>query len=146
MDTAAQLVRIAVLVVAVLIGRHWGFYGAVSGLVLAEFAGMTFMLEALFRRLKCFSLRQVFGNAAHLSISAVMLMVAGEMVRRIPLPFHAGSRTFVSAQLCIISLVVLALTWPAFVLTNYLTSEERTQAVKTLLPSRRLVVHRQQGS
>jgi hypothetical protein len=43
----------------------------------------------------------------------------------------------------VISLVVLVLIWPAFVLTNYLSSDERTQVVNTLFPWRRAAARAQ---
>ncbi len=137
MDNWAQLLRILILLLVVVLGRRWGFYGALSGLALAELAGMILMLEALFRRLSCFSLRQLFWQAAHFSLSVMFLIVAGEAVARIPLPFHAGSRLFVSVQLCIISLVTIVLIWPAFIFTKYFPLDERIQILGVLLPWRR---------
>jgi hypothetical protein len=61
----------------------------------------------------------------------------------VSLHFHTPSRMFVSVQLGVISIVVLALVWPTFILTNYLSLEDRTQILKMLLPSRRAVARAQ---
>lgn len=136
MDNAAQLLRIIILMVVVVLGRTWGFYGALSGLVLAELAGMVLMLEGLFRRLGCFSLRQLLGEATHLSLAVLILIFPAEVMAHAPLPFPAGSRLYLSLRLMVISLFVLALAWPVFVLTNYFSVAERTQIIG-MLPWRR---------
>jgi O-antigen/teichoic acid export membrane protein len=143
MANAAQVVRLAILLPVVMLGKQWGFYGAVFGLVVAELAGMMFMLEALFRRLHCFSLRRLLALTAHLSVSLLILIVAAELVAHVPLPLHAGSRLFVAVQLSLVAAVTLVLLWPSFVLTNYLSSDERAQVVNTLFPWRRAALHAQ---
>jgi len=137
MDSGAQLLRIVTLSIVVILSWYWGFYGAISGLVLAELAGMIFMLNAVFRRVGCFSLGRLLSEAAHLSISVIAIVAVGEAVKRIPLPFANGSRQFALVQLGFISLVSLSLVWPSFVLTQYFSPKERTQLLEMLLLRRR---------
>jgi O-antigen/teichoic acid export membrane protein len=139
MDIVAQLLRIVVLLLVIVLGKRWGFYGALSGLALAEFGGMVFMLEMLFRKLHCFGLPRLFSEAAHVSISALLVVGVGKILEVVSLHFHTASRMFVSVQLSVISIVVLALVWPTFILTNYLSPDDRTQILKMVLPSRRTV-------
>jgi hypothetical protein len=139
MDIVAQLMRIVILMFVVMLGRRWGFYGALSGLALAELAGMVFMLEVLFRKLHCFSLLRLFSEAAHVSLSALLVVGVGKIIEVVSLHFHAPSRMFVSVQLGVISIVVLTLVWPTFILTNYLSLEDRNQILNMLIPSRRAV-------
>ena len=139
LDIAAELLRILILLLVVILGRHWGFYGALSGLALAELAGMVFMLEALFRRLRCFGMRRLVGEIAHLSISVVALVAIAEVIAHVPLPFRTESRVFVAVELCVISSITLALIWPAFIVTNYFSRQERDHILDTLLPWRRAI-------
>jgi O-antigen/teichoic acid export membrane protein len=139
MDIVAQLMRIVILMFVVILGKRWGFYGALSGLALAELAGMVFMLEVLFRKLHCFSLPRLFSEAAHVSLSALLVVGVGKIIEVVSLHFHAPSRMFVSVQLGVISIVVLTLVWPTFILTNYLSLEDRNQILNMLIPSRRAV-------
>ncbi|MGA7925715.1 MAG: hypothetical protein WCA20_06935, partial [Candidatus Sulfotelmatobacter sp.] len=137
MDNAAELLRILILLLVVILGKQWGFYGALAGLALAELAGMTFMLEALFRRLGCYSLSQLAGQAAHLFVPVLILILAAEAVARAPVFLHAGSRLFLSLRLAIVSLMMLVLAWPVFILTKCFSLDERTQILAMLLPWRR---------
>lgn len=136
MDNAAEVLRILILLLVVIFGRRWGFYGALSGLALAELAGMVFMLEAVFRRLGCFSLRRLVAEAARLLVPVLILLVAAEAATHMPLPFRAGSRLFLSLQLAIVSVLMLVLAWPVFSLTGYFSLDERTQITR-MLPWRR---------
>lgn len=137
MDTIAQFLRIVILLVVVFLGRQWGFYGALCGLALAELTGMIFLLEALFRKLKCFSLWRLLGEAAHLSLTALILVAAGEAVSHVPIITHGGPRLMLSMQLSMIVAVMLALLWPSFVITNFLPMDERIQILNAVLPWRR---------
>ncbi len=142
MDSGAQLIRIAILVLVVILGKRWGYYGAVSGLVAAELAGMIFMLTALFRRVGCFSMGRLFGETAHLSVSVVALVAIGKLIMRIPIPFHGGTRMLALMQFGMMTAVTLALVWPAFVATRYLSQDERSQILDTIMPWRRAAAAR----
>jgi hypothetical protein len=96
------------------------------------------MLEALFRRLGCFSLGRLLGEAAQLFVPVLILMIVAEGLAHVPLPFHVESRLFLSLQLVVLSLLMLVLAWPVLILTKYFSVDERKQILGALLPWRRI--------
>jgi O-antigen/teichoic acid export membrane protein len=139
MDSGAQLLRIAIVLVGVYFGRHWKFYGAVSGIAFAELVGMIFMLVALSRRLKYFSIEQLLGQIVHLFLPVLILVGAGEAVASIHVGFQLSTRASASLQLGVITTLVLALAWPSLILTRYLSGEELAQIKKAFFPRRGMV-------
>lgn len=139
MDNWAQLIRIAVLILIVAFAKMWGFYAVVGGLLVAEFAGMVFMLKALFRKVAAFGLDGVFRQITQLLPIVIVLIGVGEAMLHAPLPINLAPRSLVSVRLCIILIFTTAMLWPAFVAAGYFSLEERAQISTILLPWRRAV-------
>jgi len=136
LDNIRQVLRIAILLTIAMVATRIGFYGVLVGLAVAELIGMAFMLVALSKTFHGFHLKSLLPDAIRLTVASAVILAAGVLAAYVPLPVLAGPRMMAVAKLAVISLASVGVSWPAFLLTKSVTTEESKALFKIFLPRR----------
>jgi len=136
LDNLRQVVRIVIILGVVWISPQLGFYGVLTGLALAEFVGLIFMLSALARTFEVFHTRMLLPDLLRWICSAVIILAFGWLAGHLPLPVETGARVKASIQPVEITLACLLLAWPTLLLTRSLTKAESHALVGNVWPRR----------
>ncbi len=136
LDNIRQGLRIACLLSIVAFARHWGFYGVLAGLAATEFVGMVFMLYAVTKTFHAFELKALLPDALRLTVATGVVLVAGSIAARIPLPAIASMRWRAVLELGKVSLACLLAAWPALMLTKSVTGAEGKALISIVRPRR----------
>jgi len=136
LDNIRQGLRIACLLSIVAFARHWGFYGVLAGLAATEFVGMVFMLYAVTKTFHAFELKALLPDALRLTVATGVVLVAGSIATRIPLPAIASMRWRAVLELGKVSLACLLAAWPALILTKSVTGAEGKALISIVRPRR----------
>jgi O-antigen/teichoic acid export membrane protein len=136
LDNIRQGLRIACLLSIVAFARHWGFYGVLAGLAATEFVGMVFMLYAVTKTFHAFQLKALLPDALKLTVATSVVLVAGAIATRTPLPAIASMRWRAVLELGKVSLACLLAAWPALMLTKSVTGAEGKALISIVRPRR----------
>ncbi|MGD0160889.1 MAG: lipopolysaccharide biosynthesis protein [Candidatus Sulfotelmatobacter sp.] len=134
LDNIRQALRIVCLLSIAGFARHLGFYWVLAGLALTEFAGMMFMLYAITKTFRAFHPRSLLPDAVKLTLASAIVLGAGAIATRIPLPVIANVRWMAVLDLGKVLLACLAATWPALVLTKSVTGAESRALISIVRP------------
>jgi len=137
LDNIRQLVRIAILVVVVLMGREIGFYGLLIGLATAEVVGVIFMFFVMSSTFRGFRAHQVVRDTLKITFATLIIIAVGLLATMIPMHPGTSERLTAAARLSEIVIACLIVALPAVMLTGAATPEERAALLETLLPWRR---------
>jgi O-antigen/teichoic acid export membrane protein len=124
MDNIRQALRIAVLASIALFARKLGFNGVLYGLAVAELIGATFMVFALKQAFSSFEAKVLIPDALKLLATTTIVLVAGVLATRTPLPWVPNGRWLAILKLGEASLASLLLIWPALLVTKFITVAE----------------------
>jgi O-antigen/teichoic acid export membrane protein len=141
MDNIREVLRIVTLFSVAVFARKVGFYGVLSGLALAEFIGMVFMVFAIAKTYHVFRVTTVFSDAIKLVAATALVLVVGVAATHVPLPPVSQPRIAATLQMATVSIACLLATWPALLLTRFLTASEGKTLLDAVLPSRRVVTY-----
>jgi O-antigen/teichoic acid export membrane protein len=136
LDNIRQGLRIVCLLSIVAFARHSGFYGVLAGLALTEFVGMVFMVYAVTKTFHSFHPKSLLPDALKLTAATALVLAAGAIATRIPLPAVSNGRWQAVLELAIVSLACLLAAWPALVLTKSVTGAEGKALIGIVLPRR----------
>jgi O-antigen/teichoic acid export membrane protein len=124
LDNIRQGLRIVTLLLIAIFARRLGFYGILSGLAVAEFVGALFMLYVIRRTFPLFRLKDLVPDMLRLSLASALILAAGFLSSRIPLPFSGTVQTIEAFRLGLICLTCLAAAWPALLISKSVTPGE----------------------
>jgi len=136
MDLVREGVRIGAVLIAVAFGTHLGYYGILSGLAMAEFIGLIFMLATL-TKLRGFHISLLIPDVIKLTLATAAVISVGLMVTYTPAPWAFGARWEALVRLAEVSLACLLAAWPTLVVTNFLSASERHMLWEVLLHRRK---------
>jgi O-antigen/teichoic acid export membrane protein len=134
LDNLRQLLRIAVLLVIACFARDFGFNGTLSGLALAEFAGMVFMLFALRRTFHMFSIPSLLSDGARMVGAVFLIVCAGVLASYMPVLGNVSGRGLAALNLVEIGFVCALVAWPVLHLTGSVTTEEARTLLHAFVP------------
>jgi O-antigen/teichoic acid export membrane protein len=126
LDNIRQALRIVVLLVVAFFAPKLGFFGVLAGLAFAEFVGMIFMLFALTETFDSFRAKMLLPDMARLTIAATLILGAGFIASRLPLPGTYTGRLYGTLTLAEICLACLIAAWPSLRVTGSVTAAEGT--------------------
>jgi O-antigen/teichoic acid export membrane protein len=124
MDNVLQVVRSLVLLSIVVFAHRLGYFGVLAGMAFTEFVGMVFMLFALTRTFHLFYAKSLLPNAIKLMTAAILILGAGVIAARIPLPGGLSGRLLATMKLGEACLGCLIVAWPVLVRTGSVTATE----------------------
>jgi O-antigen/teichoic acid export membrane protein len=136
LDNIRQALRIGCLLSIVAFARHGGFYGVLAGLAFTEFIGMVFMLYAITKTFRAFHPRSLLPDALRLTVASAVVLMAGAIAMRLPLPVTPNPRWHAILELGKVSLGCLLAVWPALRLTKSITGAEGKALISILIPRR----------
>ena len=134
LDNIRQGLRIVCLLSIVAFARHTGFFGVLAGLAATEFTGMVFMLYAVTKTFRAFQPKSLMSDALRLTAASAIVLVAGAIATRIPLPPISNTRWLAVLELGKVSLACLLATWPALALTKSVTGSEGQALISIVRP------------
>jgi O-antigen/teichoic acid export membrane protein len=134
MDNIRQVLRIVILASIAVFARRLGFNGVLVGLAIAELAGVLFMLFALTRTFHSFRTKTLLPDAVRLTAASALILAAGVVAARIPLPLAFNARLIATLRLGEASLGCLLMAWPALLLTKSVTGLEWRAFLGVFLP------------
>jgi O-antigen/teichoic acid export membrane protein len=137
LDNIRQGLRIVCLLSIVTFARRSGFYGVLAGLAFTEFAGMVFMLCAVAKTFRAFQPKSLLPDALKLTAASAIVLVAGAIATRIPLPPISNTRWLAVLELGKVSLACLLAAWPALAVTKSVTGSESRALMSVVRPRRR---------
>ena len=143
-DNIRQVLRIGVILVVAGMARTIGFGGVLAGMAGAELLGVIFMFYAMSARFHGFSPRDFFTEAIRTSAATFVVLAAGMAAATLPIPLTLTERWASGIRLVAIGIACLAAAWPAIVLTNMLSSDERRTILNSLVVRRRTIVQANQ--
>lgn len=139
LDNIRQVLRIAAILVVALFGRSLGFNGVLAGMAAAELLGVAFMFFAMAKTFHAFSARLFAHDTLRISLAAAMIVVAGALAGKVPMPWNLAHRLTTVVRLGEIGLGCTIAAWPVLVLTKSLSSSER-QAMLALVSRRKTAI------
>jgi O-antigen/teichoic acid export membrane protein len=134
MDNIRQVLRIVILGSIALFAPKLGFNGTLIGLAVAELAGVLFMLFALTRTFSSFQVRTLLPDAVKLTAASAVVLAAGVVAGRIPLPALSGVRLLATLRLGEVTMGCLLMVWPALLITKSVTVLEWKAFLGVFLP------------
>lgn len=137
LDNIRQVLRLVILLIIALIGERIGFYGILTGLIVAELAGVVFMFFAMSATFRGSNPRAVARDAMRLTVATAAIIAAGIVAAMFPIPWSLSERLAAAVKLGGIGIACLAMAWPSLVLTGTVSIEERNTVLDTLMPWRR---------
>lgn len=136
LDNIRQVLRIMCLFSIAIFARQWGFLNVLAGLAVTEFIGMVFMLFAITKTFQAFRPKSLLPDALKLSVAAGVVLVAGAIATRTPLPTVSSARLQALLELGKVLFGCLLALWPALWLTKSVTSGEGKAIMSIFLPRR----------
>jgi O-antigen/teichoic acid export membrane protein len=133
-DNLREVLRISALLPIVIYARHLGFTGALMGVTVVEFIGMTFMLFALRTAGVAFEGKRLLGDLVRFIVAAATIVVAGKIASRIPLPAVGSVRAFETLRLSVIGIAVLLTSFPALYLSRALSKADLNAIMNVFRP------------
>ncbi|MHB8652841.1 MAG: lipopolysaccharide biosynthesis protein [Terriglobia bacterium] len=140
MDNIRQTIRIVILLVIGLMGKHLGLMGILAGLAFAELSGMIFMFFALSHGFQWFKSRILLPDALKFTAAAMATALLSVLVVYLPIPWVASARTVALVRVCMIGVLTLAAAVPVLLRTGALSRAE-LRTIRDVLPSRRPKVY-----
>src|SRR5713101_5363361 len=141
LDNIRQILRIVILLFVAFWGTRIGFNGVLTGLAVAELAGVIFMLFAMSATFCGSNPKVIAWNTLRLGIATAAVIAGGFVAAKFPISWTTMSaRLDATLKLGEIGIVCLLMAWPALLLTGALSTEERSMFLKTLMPWRRRVL------
>jgi len=134
MDNIRQVLRIVILASIAVFARKLGFNGVLAGLAIAELVGVLFMLFALTRTFHSFQAKTLLPDAMKLTAATALVLAAGVVAARIPLPAMSSARLLSMMKLGEASLACLLMAWPALLITKSVTGLEWKAFLGVFLP------------
>ena len=128
-----------VLIVAYFAGRL-GFNGVLLGMALAEFVGVVFMVAAMSLTFHAFNLRILVQDTLRITAATALVVGAGVLAGRIPIPWTVPDRLEALVKLGEIGLGCLIMAWPALLVTSSISSAERRSLLDAMVPGRRRIL------
>jgi len=92
------------------------------------------MLYAITKTFRAFHPRSLLPDAVKLTLASAIVLGAGAIATRIPLPVIANVRWMAVLDLGKVLLACLAATWPALVLTKSVTGAESRALISIVRP------------
>lgn len=137
LDNIRQVLRIVVIFVVALFHNALGFEGVLAGMVAAELIGVIFMFVAMSSTFRGFSVTLLALDALKILAATALLVSAGVLAARIPIPGNMSERMVAFLKLAEIGIACLIAAWPAALLTNTLSATERHALLHAFLPRRK---------
>lgn len=137
LDNLRQVLRILVILGVAAFGKTLGFYGVLTGLVIAELVGVVFMFFAMETTFHAFSTRTITRDAVRISVATAMVIGAGAAAGMIPIEWGVTARVAALMKLFQIGLGCLIMAWPAVIITKAVSTAERRTLVDSIMPGRR---------
>lgn len=134
-DNLREVLRIGVLVPIVIYARQLGFAGALTGVAVAEFVGMMFMLFALRKAGVVFEVKKLLLDFARFAAATAVMVAVGEIAAHVPLPVLLTPRKAETLRLGLIGIVVLASAWPALYLSRALSKADVRAVLNAIRPA-----------
>jgi O-antigen/teichoic acid export membrane protein len=135
LDNIRQVIRIAVILTVAFFSKRLGFEGVLAGMAGAEFVGVIFMFYAMAHIFKSFSIRLFTSDAVKLLIATALIISTGAIVGLIRIPGDLPDRIAATLRLAAIGAGCMAAAWPALILTNSLSENEK-QSLFNAIPFR----------
>jgi O-antigen/teichoic acid export membrane protein len=135
-DNLRQGFRLGVLLMLATVGGTLGFYGVLTGLAIAEVAGVVYMFFAMTRELRDFSASALIPDTVRLSMATVLMIGAGLLTTVFHVPYPAASRESAIAKLAAVCFGCLLAALPAIALTGSVSSDEKRAIVDLFVPGR----------
>jgi O-antigen/teichoic acid export membrane protein len=136
MDNIRQAIRIAILLVIGLLGKHLGLTGILAGLALTELIGVIFMFFVFTHPFNWFRSRILLPDALKLIAAAMTTALLSLIVVYLPIPWLAGERAVAAVRVCGIAVLTLVAAVPVLLRTGALSRTE-LHAILDVLPLRR---------
>jgi len=140
LDNLRQIIRIAIILCVVWFSPLLGFYGVLTGLATAEFAGMVFMIFALANAFPIFDAKVLISDFCRFLATAAIVLAAGWLAGHVPSPFDFGGRGQATFKLLEIGTGCLLAAWPTMLLTGSLTRSERNRLLDSIRSAKPSVV------
>jgi O-antigen/teichoic acid export membrane protein len=137
LDNIRQVLRIVILLIVAILGRRIGFYGVLTGLAVAELAGVIFMFFAMSATFRGTNPRAIGRDALKLTLATGTIIAAGFVAAGFPVPWGPTERLAAAVKLGQIGIACLISAWPALILTGAVSLEERSVVLEALMPWRR---------
>lgn len=137
LDNIRQLLRIAILVLVVLVGRQIGFYGLLVGLAVAELAGVVFMFCVTSSVFRGFSARRLVRDTLKVVVAIALIVSAGFVATMFPIHWGTSERVAAAVRLGEIAIACLVAMLPATMLAGATSREERATLLESVMLWRR---------
>ena len=137
LDNIRQVLRIVLILGVALLGTRLGFNGILTGLVVAELAGVIFMFFAMSITFSGLSPRAIGRDAFRLVIATGIVLLAGFAVATFPISGFASGRAAAAVKLCEVGVACLLAAWPALTVTGSVSVEEQRLVLDAVMPWRR---------
>lgn len=124
MDNIRQTIRIVILLVIGLLGKHLGLMGILGGLAFAELSGMVFMFFTLTHAFHWFKSRILLPDALKMTAAAIATALLSLLVVYLPVPWLAGERAVALVRVCGIGVLTLVAAVPLLLRTGALSRTE----------------------
>lgn len=126
-DNVRQFLRILLLIIVAVLAPTIGFYGLLSGLGIAEVAGLLLMLIAIHRVFPRFPPKIMIWDCLRIIFAAGIVLAVGSLGYLVKLAPTIDGRSSVVLQLIITTCLCIISLWPAVRLTRCITEEEQRQ-------------------
>lgn len=137
MDNIRQTIRIAMLLVIGLLGKHLGLTGILGGLAFTELTGMIFMFLVFDHAFHGFKAPILLPDTFRLAAAAVATALLSVLVVCLPVPWLSGDRAVAVVRTAAIGGLSLASAVPVLILTGALSRGELRAILDVLYVPRR---------
>jgi O-antigen/teichoic acid export membrane protein len=134
LDNIRQGLRIVVLLSVVAFARKLNFNEILTGLAVAEFVGMVFMLFAISKTFHAFHPKDLLPDALRLSAATACVLVAGALAEHLSIQLSLSARLLAILDLSKVSLGCIVALWPALLVTRSLTEAEKQALFHIIVP------------
>ncbi|HKF24753.1 MAG TPA: lipopolysaccharide biosynthesis protein [Candidatus Acidoferrum sp.] len=139
LDNIRQVLRIAIILAVVAFAHQLGFFGVLTGLAIAELAGMIFMLFALAHTFLHFRINALVPDTLRMTAAATLIIGAGVLASFIPLPAAVAGQSLAVSKLVVVGAACLLVAWPSLTKTGSLDPAESRALLGTVLRRPRAV-------
>jgi O-antigen/teichoic acid export membrane protein len=143
-DNISQVIRIVVISIVAYFGRRLGFYGVLSGMAVAEFIGVAFMIFAMSITFHVFDVKILLRDASRIAAATALVIGAGVAAGMIPIPWGGPERIVALFRLGQTGVGCLLMAWPALMVTKTVSSAERRSLLDAVVPGRRRMLQANQ--
>lgn len=123
MDIVRQSIRILTILFIIILGKQWAYLSLLTGLAVAEFLGMIFMLFAV-AKFTSFSAKTLIVDTLKIASIVINILVLSMIVENLIEPVGTNARFTAVLKLGGVTLTALVALWPALFLTKYMSTAE----------------------